>query len=174
MPPKCEGSNVASDCNFALIFATIDPTSDNVHPGHTAIPNHEDRLRSMVESMCSLLDGTPAYNCSAIMRTQAEQMSALVDMAQKAAGADPIASAANFPKKGDTNIRRHKSYLERTHKASEPQSIRTSSQLAGSNILQRNCLAPRQAQGLHSDSEHACTHSVAPFHIVLTLFESSR
>jgi hypothetical protein len=77
---------------------SIDPIihKELAPPGHTAIQNHKDRLRSMVESMYSLLDSNPAQSCSAIMRTQAEQMSALVSLAQKAAGADHIASADNL------------------------------------------------------------------------------
>jgi hypothetical protein len=112
-----------------------------------------------VEFMCSLLDSTPAYNRSAIMQTQAERMCALVSVSQKAALEDPNASAANFQKKGDTNMRRHKSYLERSHASKHN---RTGLQLADSNNLQQACPAPRDAQMLHTDADHACVRSIKP------------
>jgi hypothetical protein len=137
-----------------------DPSTQKVlGPGHTAVQNRLDRLRGMVESMRSQLDSTPAHNCAAIMRTQSEQMCALVRLAQKPAGEDPIASAANFQKKGDTNMRRHKSYLERSHTSKH---YRTVLQLADSNNLQQACPAPRDAQMLHTDADHACVRSIKP------------
>jgi hypothetical protein len=86
-------------------------------PGSEAVHNHTDKLSCMLQSMFSLLDTTPADNLAAIMQTMTEQMSVLVKVSEKVAGAEPLATTDHFEKKGDINMRRHRTFLERASAA---------------------------------------------------------
>jgi hypothetical protein len=108
-------------------------------PGSRAVNNHKEELLRMFQSMCSLLDTTPAENLASIMQTQVEQMSVLVSLSEQAASAGPLASAVQFQKKGDNNMRRHKSFLERT---SVPRKKTTASIAAGSAMVQELAGSP--------------------------------
>jgi hypothetical protein len=108
-------------------------------PGPIAVNNHKDKLLGMFQSMCSLLDTTPAVNLAGIMQTQVEQMSVLVKLSQQAAGAEPLASAVQFQKKGNNNMRRHKSFLERTSVSRKKTNASTS---AGSAMVQELAGSP--------------------------------
>jgi hypothetical protein len=89
----------------------------------------------MLQSMCSLLDITSADNLAAIMQTQTEHMSVLLKVSEKAAGAELLATTDHFEKKGDINMRRHKSFLER---ASAAKKKSASENLAGTAVVQPN------------------------------------
>jgi hypothetical protein len=89
----------------------------------------------MLQSLCSLLDTTPAENLAGIMQTQTEQMLVLDKVSEKAAGAEPLVTTDQFEQKGDINMRRHKSFLER---ASAAKKKSTSGTLAATAVVQLN------------------------------------